>query len=49
MTRLFDASALAPIEREVVVMTIATRNDCELCVAMHTTILRRLRADADVV
>ena len=42
---LFDASTLDPLAREVVVMTIAARNDCRVCVAMHTGRLRQLGAD----
>jgi AhpD family alkylhydroperoxidase len=41
---LFEASTLDPLAREVVVMTIATRNGCRLCVAMHTGRLRELGA-----
>jgi alkylhydroperoxidase family enzyme len=31
------------------VMTIATRNECHVCVAMHTARLATLRADAGLV
>jgi AhpD family alkylhydroperoxidase len=33
----FEASTLDPIAQEVVVMTIATRNGCQVCIAMHST------------
>jgi AhpD family alkylhydroperoxidase len=46
---LFEASTLDPVAREVVVMTMATRNGCELCVAMHTGTLRGLDADEELV
>ncbi|SBT50675.1 carboxymuconolactone decarboxylase family protein [Micromonospora auratinigra] len=36
---VFDATDLDPIAREVVVLTVATRNECHLCVAMHTATL----------
>lgn len=42
---LFEASTLEPLAREVVVMTIAVRNDCRVCVSMHTRRLRDLDAD----
>ncbi|MEV4479808.1 carboxymuconolactone decarboxylase family protein [Micromonospora coxensis] len=45
----FEATDLDPIEREVVVLTVATRNGCHLCVAMHTATLHRLGADPDLV
>ena len=34
---IFEDGTLDPIAREVVVMTIATRNGCHVCVAMHTS------------
>jgi AhpD family alkylhydroperoxidase len=46
---LFEASTLDPIAREVVVMTMATRNHCHVCIAMHTTKLNALNAPQDVV
>lgn len=49
LTGLFDTTTLGPVAREVVVMTIATRNGCRLCVAMHTARLTRLGADACLI
>ncbi|GAA0480215.1 alkyl hydroperoxide reductase AhpD [Paractinoplanes deccanensis] len=46
---LFEASTLDPLAREVVVMIIATRNGCRVCVAMHTGRLRKLDAGADLI
>jgi AhpD family alkylhydroperoxidase len=46
---LYDATTLDPAAREVVTMVMATRNGCELCVAMHTATLVRLDADEAVV
>ncbi|MCI4063724.1 carboxymuconolactone decarboxylase family protein [Micromonospora sp. R77] len=37
----FDSTDLDPVAREVVVLTVATRNECHLCVAMHTPALAR--------
>jgi AhpD family alkylhydroperoxidase len=42
LTGLFDSTTLDPVAREVVVMTIAVRNGCDVCVAMHTGRLRAL-------
>jgi AhpD family alkylhydroperoxidase len=49
MTALFDACTLDPVAREVVIMTVATRNACDICVAMHTARLTGLGAPADVI
>lgn len=49
LTAIFDGSTLDPIAREVVVMTIATRNRCHVCVAMHTARLTALGADARLI
>jgi AhpD family alkylhydroperoxidase len=43
LSGLFDTTTLDPVAREVVIMTIATRNDCHLCVAMHAARLTALR------
>lgn len=45
----FEATTLDPVAREVVIMTMATRNDCHVCIAMHTGTLRRLGVDEDLV
>ncbi|OSC58103.1 alkylhydroperoxidase, partial [Streptomyces sp. BF-3] len=44
ISAIFDACTLDPLSREVVVMTMATRNDCHVCVAMHTAKLAALDA-----
>ena len=49
LTALFDATTLDPVAREVVIMTIATRNGCHLCVAMHTARLTALGADTGLI
>jgi len=49
MTGTFDACTLDAMAREVVIMTIAVRNGCHLCVAMHTARLATLGADAALV
>ncbi|WBB93858.1 carboxymuconolactone decarboxylase family protein [Verrucosispora sp. WMMC514] len=45
----FDRCALDPIQREVVVLTVAGRNECHLCVAMHTATLVRHGAAAELI
>ncbi|OLF17962.1 carboxymuconolactone decarboxylase family protein [Actinophytocola xanthii] len=46
---LFDATTLDPLARETLIMTIATRNGCHVCVAMHTAKLTALDADTALV
>jgi AhpD family alkylhydroperoxidase len=36
LNAIFESCTLEPLAREVLVMTIATRNGCHLCVAIHT-------------
>ncbi len=45
----FEKTTLEPLARETVVMTVATRNGCEVCIEMHTGKLKRLHADDDVI
>jgi AhpD family alkylhydroperoxidase len=49
MNAIFESCSLDPIAREVLVLTIATRNGCHLCVAMHTARLTKLGADAALI
>jgi AhpD family alkylhydroperoxidase len=49
LTAIFDSSALDPVAREVVIMTVATRNGCHICVAMHTARLTALGASQDLI
>jgi AhpD family alkylhydroperoxidase len=49
LTAIFDSSALDSVAREVVIMTVATRNGCHICVAMHTARLTALDAGPDLV
>ena len=46
---LFEHTTLDPLARETLVMTMAVRNGCHLCVAMHTASLTRLGADAGLI
>ncbi|MGX1884751.1 carboxymuconolactone decarboxylase family protein [Streptomyces sp. NPDC055287] len=49
ISAIFESTTLDPLSREVLIMTIATRNGCHVCVAMHTAKLTALGADADLV
>jgi AhpD family alkylhydroperoxidase len=49
LSGLFETTTLDPIAREVLIMTIATRNDCHVCVAMHTAKLTSLDANSDLI
>ena len=49
LTAIFEKSALDPLAREVLVMTVATRNGCHICVAMHTARLTAMGAPADII
>src|SRR5207302_4329747 len=46
---LFEATTLDPLAREVLVLTVATRNGCHICVAMHTARLVELGAPEEVI
>ncbi|MFI2368294.1 carboxymuconolactone decarboxylase family protein [Streptomyces sp. NPDC018833] len=45
LSAAFEQTTLDPLARETVVMTVAVRNDCRVCIAMHTGKLRTLGAD----
>ncbi|WP_410676498.1 carboxymuconolactone decarboxylase family protein [Amycolatopsis sp. cmx-4-68] len=49
LTAIFDATTLPALDREVLVMTVAARNGCHLCVAMHTATLQGLSASPELV
>lgn len=49
LSGLFEATTLDAVAREVVILTMATRNRCQVCVAMHTAKLIQLGAPADVI
>jgi AhpD family alkylhydroperoxidase len=48
MSAMFDGCTLDPLAREVVIMTVAVRNGCHLCIAMHAARLAALGADPGV-
>ncbi|MEU1132691.1 carboxymuconolactone decarboxylase family protein [Streptomyces sp. NPDC005900] len=45
----FERTTLEPVAREVVIMAVATRNDCHICVTMHTGKLRELGAGTELI
>jgi AhpD family alkylhydroperoxidase len=49
LSAAFETTTLDPVAREVVVMTVAARNECHVCVAMHTRKLRTLGADEELI
>lgn len=49
LSAMFESTTLDPLSREVVILTIATRNGCHICVAMHTAKLNALNADAGLI
>lgn len=49
LSAAFEATTLDPVAREVVVMTVAARNECHVCVTMHTGKLRALGADEELI
>ncbi len=46
---LFETTTLDPIAREVLIMTIATRNGCHICIAMHSARLAALGVSAELL
>ncbi|WP_063058199.1 carboxymuconolactone decarboxylase family protein [Nocardia sienata] len=49
MSASFERCTLDPPAREVVIMTVAVRNDCHVCIAMHTGKLRKLGVAPEIV
>jgi AhpD family alkylhydroperoxidase len=49
LNAIFESSTLDPMAREALVMAVATRNGCHVCVAMHTARLTALGAGPDII
>ncbi|HET6856488.1 MAG TPA: carboxymuconolactone decarboxylase family protein [Streptomyces sp.] len=49
LSAMFESTTLDPLAREVVILTVATRNGCHVCVAMHTAKLTALGADPSLI
>ncbi len=45
----FEKGTLAPLEREVLAMTIGRRNGCQFCLAFHRRLLAAQHAPAELV
>ena len=48
LSGVFDHCTLDPLARETVIMTVAVRNGCQVCVALHTARLAALGADPEL-
>jgi AhpD family alkylhydroperoxidase len=46
---VFERSSLAPLEREVLAMTLARRNGCEYCRTLHRRLLAMLDAPKETI
>ncbi|MBK9166449.1 MAG: carboxymuconolactone decarboxylase family protein [Bryobacterales bacterium] len=49
LSSLFETTSLTPTERQVVLLSVSTRNQCGYCVAAHTMIASMQDVPADVV
>lgn len=49
LSAIFESSTLDPLAREVLVLTMATRNGCHVCIAMHTRRLTAMQADPGLI
>src|SRR5215468_8453200 len=48
--RAFSTSSLSPVEQELVMLAASEANDCEYCVAAHSTLAKRFaKVDAALV
>ncbi|MGW5349225.1 carboxymuconolactone decarboxylase family protein [Streptomyces sp. NPDC004031] len=49
LTASFETSTLDALSQETVAMTVSVRNQCHVCIGIHTARLRKLPASPDVV
>lgn len=49
LSGMFETASLDPLSRETLIMTIAGRNGCHICVAMHTARLTELAAPPELI
>lgn len=49
LSAMFETTSLDPLARETMIMTVAARYRCHLCVAMHSAKLAQLDADPGLV
>ncbi|MFG1881168.1 carboxymuconolactone decarboxylase family protein [Micromonospora sp. NPDC049102] len=45
----FEQTSLAPVEREVVILTTSTSHECHFCVALHTGKITEIGASAALI
>ncbi|MGV9210730.1 carboxymuconolactone decarboxylase family protein [Micromonospora sp. RB23] len=45
----FEQTSLAPVEREVVILTVSTSHECHFCVALHTGKITEVGASAALI
>ncbi|MET7861677.1 carboxymuconolactone decarboxylase family protein [Micromonospora taraxaci] len=45
----FEQTDLSPLDREVVILTVAATHECHFCVALHTGKLTQLGASAELI
>ena len=46
---LFEQSSLSPTERQVVLLAVSRKNNCEYCIAAHSTIAAMQKVPAEVI
>jgi len=49
LSGMFETTSLDPLARETLIMTIARRNGCHVCMAMHTARLTELSAPPGLI
>src|ERR1044072_9793125 len=49
LSGMFENTSLDPLARETLIMTIARRNGCHVCVAMHTARLTEMSAPPGLI
>lgn len=49
LNRLFERTSLTPTERQIVLLTASRENECDYCVAAHSTIATKTDVDRDII
>jgi uncharacterized peroxidase-related enzyme len=49
ISEAFSRSTLSPLEQQLVALAVSEANDCEFCVAAHSTFAKRVKADPMLV
>ncbi len=49
LSRIFEETSFSPVERQVVLLTVSSENDCAYCVAAHSVIAGMHKVPSDVV